>query len=98
MYAKALRCYCDGVKIDKDSCTFVKLEKPHDPRVEHNCEWPFYVHDVGNYCDDCEWSHEWSECHPYGETVACEQLWECDQPDLTACPYFIDQMNSDEDE
>lgn len=95
--AKEMRCYCSGEAWDASQGKFIKLPKPHKPD-DPGCEWPVYVHDVGNYCDDCEHSHEWSECHPYSATTACESLWECSQGDAAECPYFIDQLNSDEEE
>lgn len=40
-------------------------------------------------CIGCCQSHEWQEGHPYGNTTAYEDLWECNaetEADAEECP------------
>lgn len=38
-------------------------------------------------CRECRHAHFWDECHPYGSTTACEELFECRADRAGDCPW-----------
>lgn len=55
------------------------------------------TYNKSDLCYNCDYSTHWKECHPYGDTVACEDLFECNLEDIPEkCPgvqQFLDEAD-----
>ena len=68
---------------------------PHRPlggRCDGSVLWQAVFED-GAACAACAHRHDFTEVHPYGETVAVEALRDCIAPSCRACPVVADASN-----